>query len=136
MEKDEGQLVEVEEYQKYYGEIELWGKLKKVTKKAGIKVVYAALLLYYTLKSSELDLQTKASILGALGYLILPLDLVPDFMPLVGLADDLAALLFTVGQVSNHLTPEIRFKAKDKLGEWFGEYDEAELADVEGAEEH
>lgn len=131
----EVKIEEVEEYRQHFNEKELWEKVSKVARKAGIKVVYACLLLYYALRSPDISLQAKATIIGALGYFILPLDFVPDFVPLLGFTDDLGALLFAIGQVSLHLTPDIRFKAKDKLGEWFGEYDVAELVEVDNAAE-
>jgi uncharacterized membrane protein YkvA (DUF1232 family) len=33
----------------------------------------------------------KALIIGAIGYIILPLDLIPDITPIIGYADDLAS---------------------------------------------
>jgi len=71
------------------------------------------------------------TIIGAIGYFIFPFDLITDFIPFGGYSDDLAALMFAIAQVAYHITPDIRFKAKDKLGEWFSHYDEAEIADID-----
>ena len=56
-------------------------KISRVAKRAGSKLVYAALILYYTLESPKVSLKDKAYIIGALGYLISPLDVVPDAIP-------------------------------------------------------
>jgi len=36
--------------------------------------------------------QVRVSLMAALAYLIMPFDLFPDFMPLVGFSDDFVAL--------------------------------------------
>ena len=40
-----------DKYRKYFSDDQFWGKLKKLARKAGIKIVYAALLLYYVLRN-------------------------------------------------------------------------------------
>ena len=82
---------EMIQYAGHYNENEFWEKLKKFARKAGIKVTYAALLLFYVLKSPGTSTKDRAKILGALGYFILPIDLIPDFIPIAGYTDDLAA---------------------------------------------
>ena len=117
-------------YEKNYSEEGLWQKMGNVAKKAGLKTLYMVLLLYYVLKDSSTPKQYKAMIIGALGYFILPLDLIPDFVPVVGYSDDVAALAGALLAVAKCVSPEIENQAKEKLKEWFGEYDESEIADV------
>src|SRR4051794_34959516 len=76
--------VTLQKHSKHYSEDGLWNKIKKYSKKAGSSVVYAVLLLYYVLQKKEVPLKTKAIIIGALGYFILPLDLIPDVAAGVG----------------------------------------------------
>lgn len=120
-------LIKYENYQNHYSESGLWKKVAKVAKKAGIKVIYAALLLYYVSQDSNVSIADKAKIYGALGYWILPLDLIPDAIPVVGYTDDLSALIWALHAVWSNVTPEIEAKAKTKLHEWFGECDNKEL---------
>ena len=105
---------ELERYERHYTMRKFWAKVRMLGKKAGEQVVYNALLLYYVLRSPDVPLKQKGMIVGALGYLILPTDLVPDFIPMLGFADDLSALVFAVHTISSYLTPEIRQKAKQK----------------------
>ncbi len=115
-------------YQGFYSENQLWEKIKKVAAWAGQKVIYAVLLLYYVLKSHATSKGDRAKILGALGYFILPIDIIPDWIPVAGYTDDLAALTWAIYAVAKNVTPEIKEMAKDKLREWFGQdYDEASL---------
>lgn len=122
--EDEKSLVP---YGEHYTEEKLFDKILKVAKKAGIKVIYAALLLYYALMSNHFPAKEKAIILGALGYFILPLDLIPDAIPLAGFTDDLLALVFAVRTVYNHITPEEVNKAKATVRKLFGEIEEKEF---------
>ena len=112
-----------DKYQKNYSESEFWIKLKKVARKAGVKVVYAALLLYYVLRNPATPSADRAKILGALGYFILPIDLLPDFLPVAGFTDDLAALTWALYSVARNVTPEVRIMSRQKLGEWIPDYD-------------
>jgi len=110
---------DIEQYQEHYSESGLFAKIGKVCKKAGIKAIYYVLLLYYVLIDENTSLKDKAVIIGALGYFILPLDLVPDFIPVAGFADDIAALTACLHTVKANITPEIKKKARMKLYEWF-----------------
>lgn len=117
----------IESSQKHYSEDGLWDKVKSVAKNAGIKVIYLALVLYYTATADSTPAGKKGIIYGALGYFILPIDLIPDAIPVVGFSDDLAALIACVAAVATCITPEIKQQAKDKLRDWFGDFDESEL---------
>lgn len=103
-------------------------KISRVAKRAGSKLVYAALILYYTLQSEKISIKDKAIIIGALGYLISPLDVVPDAIPIVGLGDDLAVLLYVLKTVWTDVDPELKNRAKKKLNDWF---DEDEISEID-----
>lgn len=122
-----GKVTDYSSYGSNYSESKLWDKMKQVARKAGIKVVYAVLLLYYVATDKNVSAADKAKIYGALGYFILPIDLIPDMTPGVGYTDDMAALLWALHAVWSNVTPEIEKKAKARLREWFGEVHEEEL---------
>ena len=108
---------EIEQYKKFYSQNKFWNKIKKLGIKAGEKVVYNALLLYYLMKSPDVPLKHKGLIIGALGYLILPADIIPDAIPLLGFTDDLSAIYFVIKTVHNSITPAIRKQAEIKTSE-------------------
>jgi uncharacterized membrane protein YkvA (DUF1232 family) len=120
-----------DKYAKYYSEESLWEKIKKFSKAAGVKVVYAVLLLYYAMKDSGVSLKTKIFIAASLGYFIMPADAILDFTPLIGYSDDLGVLLFALKQVSSAITPAVKEKARSKITEWFPNADENEMAELE-----
>ena len=74
-------------------------KISRVAKRAGAKLVYSALVLFYMLQSKNVTVKEKAIIIGALGYLISPLDVLPDAIPIVGLSDDLTVLVYVISKV-------------------------------------
>jgi uncharacterized membrane protein YkvA (DUF1232 family) len=92
-----------------------------------MKVTYAALLCYYVLKSPDVSRKDTAKIYGALGYFILPLDLIPDYVPMMGYTDDLSALLYCLHSIWKNITPEIERQAREQLYRWFGTIDENEI---------
>jgi uncharacterized membrane protein YkvA (DUF1232 family) len=105
---------------KSYSESSFWLKLKRFAKKAGTKVVYVALLLYYVLQSPNVPIKSKAIIIGALGYFIAPLDIIPDILIGVGYGDDLGVLLGALVSVAMYVDKDIRQKAHERIVEWFG----------------
>ena len=121
MKKNEINITEKDlvKYQNEYSEEKLWDKLKKFAVKLGWKATYYALVLYYVLQSPDVTVSNKALILGALGYFILPLDLIPDMIPALGFTDDAAALALAYKAVQASVTPEIEAKAQAKVDEWF-----------------
>ncbi len=126
MEKEsKNEMVNVREYEKQYSEEKFWDKVKAVAKKAGIKVIYLALRLYYAV--SALPIEKKAIVFGGLGYFILPVDLIPDAIPALGFTDDAAVLFAIYTAIKSELNEESEIKAKEKLKEWFDEYDEEEI---------
>lgn len=117
-------------YSKHYSEEKLWGKMGNVAKKAGLKTLYIVLLLYYVLIDESTPKKYKAMIIGALGYFIFPLDMMPDVVPMVGYTDDVTALTGVLYAVIKCISSEIKEKAKTKLEEWFGKYDDSEIESV------
>ena len=115
---------DIEKYQEHYDEKKLGTKLPKVARKAGSKLVYAVLLLYYVLRSKTVSNADKTKIYGALGYFLLPLDILPDFIPLAGYTDDHTAVIWALHTVWKNITPEIKAQAAAKTREWFGDFDQ------------
>lgn len=108
-------------YKDKFTQNEFVEKISHIAKRAGAKLVYAALILYYTLQSENVSLKDKAIIIGALGYLISPLDVVPDAIPIAGLGDDMAVLIYVLHKVWGNVSGDVKKKAHDRLSRWFDE---------------
>ncbi|MCD5406349.1 MAG: DUF1232 domain-containing protein [Desulfotomaculum sp.] len=118
-----------DQYKNKYSEQKFWLKLKTSAQKAGVKVIYAGLLLYYALKSPQVPTKVKGVILGALGYFILPIDIIPDIVPFAGFTDDLGVLLAALSYLAVYIYRDtsIQMRAKAKLAELFGDINDSEL---------
>ncbi|MBR3612735.1 MAG: DUF1232 domain-containing protein [Bacteroidaceae bacterium] len=117
-EKFDAKDVQLQKYEKHYSEPKLWDKIKNFAKNAGKEVIYNVLLLYYALQSDQVSAKEKAVIIGALGYFILPIDLIPDVIPVVGYSDDLAVLIAVI-KLLTCVDDDVKRQAKEKLAEWF-----------------
>lgn len=117
---DKFSIYSAPQYERHYDEDSFWKKVKHVAAHVGAKVLYPALQLYYVLQSKDVPVKSKTLIIGALGYLILPADLVPDFIPALGFTDDLTALMMALRTVSKYLTSDINARAKEQTDKMLG----------------
>ena len=131
-------MMELPDFMSYaskFSQTDFVEKIARIAKRAGAKLVYAALILYYTLQSNKISAANKAMIIGALGYMISPLDVVPDAIPIAGLTDDLAVLLFVLKKVWTDIDPEIQENARQRLSKWFDDDEIDEIKNLFGKEE-
>ena len=87
-----------------------WRKLRRFASQLPFAEDLAA--AYYCAFDRDTPLQVKAALLGALAYFVLPFDVIPDMMPLLGFADDAAVLATALRLVASHLKPEHREAAR------------------------
>lgn len=92
---------------------EFWPKMKAVAAK--IPFAEDALAAYYCALDRETPLRVRGTLLAALAYFIMPLDLLPDFLPALGFTDDAAVLMMAFQLISSHIKSEHREAAKAAL---------------------
>jgi uncharacterized membrane protein YkvA (DUF1232 family) len=90
-----------------------WAKAKRVA--ARLPFAEDLLSAYYCAFDRATPIQVKAALLGALAYFVLPVDLVPDILPVLGYADDAAVLATALRLVASHIRPEHREAARQAL---------------------
>ena len=95
------------------------GNLRRLLRKAGRGVARPALEVLELLMDPATPPKARLTLLAALTYLVMPADLVPDFLPIAGFSDDLVALTAVIGLWRHHLTDDIRLRAQRKLDRWF-----------------
>ena len=95
------------------------GNLKRLLRRAGRTVARPALEVLELLLDPGTPPKARLSLLAALTYLLMPADLVPDFLPVAGFSDDLVALTAVIGLRRHHLTEDIQRRAQRKLDLWF-----------------
>jgi uncharacterized membrane protein YkvA (DUF1232 family) len=96
-----------------------WNKVTTFAKAAGREVIEKALWLYFAAQRPETPLWAKTAIYGALAYFVMPLDAIPDIVPLAGYTDDLAALAAALASVAMYVDDDVKERAQAKLSAWF-----------------
>jgi uncharacterized membrane protein YkvA (DUF1232 family) len=119
------------DYSKAFSDTSLFDKIIKNAQKAGISVVYAGLLLFYTLKKPSIPGWARATIISSLGYFISPIDAIPDLAPVIGYTDDLGVLIVALATVAIFIDEEVKKKSKEKLKGWFRDYNDSAVKDID-----
>ena len=120
---DKSQITEKElqKYEQHYNDSNFLDKVTKYGKLIGINALYKAVQLWFVLQKPDVPASTKAVIMGALGYLIAPLDFLPVLMPVLGYTDDFVAITFALIKVQGYIDEEVERKSKNLLAKIFGE---------------
>lgn len=90
-------------------------RLKRVAK----RVPFAEDLLaaWFCARDPATPRRVRMTLLAALGYFVLPVDAIPDFMPLIGFTDDAAVIAAAIAAVAGSITPAHRERARNALAE-------------------
>lgn len=106
------------EFSSQYSEEGFWDKAKKYAVVAGESVLEPALKMYYAATDADTPAWAKATIYGALGYFISPVDAIPDVIPVVGYSDDLGVLVAALAATAAHIKESHAQKAQETIQQW------------------
>lgn len=109
----------------------IFKKIKRIATKAGKKIIYPALLLFFAYQRDDTPNWAKKIMMGALAYLILPLDGIPDFLPIIGFTDDIGIIAASLATVAFYINDQVKAQAKAKVNEWFGSFTPNEIKEAE-----
>jgi uncharacterized membrane protein YkvA (DUF1232 family) len=90
-----------------------WRKLRKLA--ARLPFAEDLIAAHYCAFDRETPAHVKAALVGALAYFVLPADLIPDVLPVIGYTDDAAMLAAAIKLVASHITPDHREAARRTL---------------------
>jgi uncharacterized membrane protein YkvA (DUF1232 family) len=96
-----------------------WSKAKRVAAK--LPFAEDLLTAYYCAFDRETPREVQAALIGALAYFVLPFDIIPDMLPVLGYTDDAAVLATAIRLVAKHIRPEHRAAARRVLARGFEE---------------
>lgn len=122
--------INTEKYVKAFKESKFLNALLKKAMKAGEKLVYLVLVLFYMYMDEETPSKAKIAIAGALGYFLVPFDLIPDFIPVVGYADDFSVVIAAFGYVTVCLKTDHKELALERMEKWFEDFDRSEVDEL------
>lgn len=69
---------------------------------------------YYCAIDRETPLRVRGILLAALGYFVLPIDVVPDVLAVIGFTDDIAVLTTAFALINRHIK-ERHYDAADRV---------------------
>ena len=95
-------------------------KLKKFAGRLGREAAEKLVAMYYCMLDPDTPGKAKATIVGAVAYFVLPLDLIPDVLLGVGYTDDIAAIGLAFTTVVKSIKPEHLEAAKTQVEKLFG----------------
>jgi uncharacterized membrane protein YkvA (DUF1232 family) len=98
---------------------EFWRKLQRLA--ASLPFAEDLLAAHYCAFDRQTPFHVKAVLLGAIAYFVLPDDLIPDYIPVIGYVDDAAVLAAATKLVTSHIKPEHREAAQRTLARMRGE---------------
>ncbi|WP_036189623.1 YkvA family protein [Ureibacillus manganicus] len=119
--KEDFQLDAVSGKEKHYSPKNFITKIKFSGLKLGFKALHGAATLFSAIKSPDMPKKDKLLIAGVLGYFILPIDLIADFLPAVGLADDAFLIMQAISTIYSSITDEMKEDGHLLLKKIFGE---------------
>ncbi len=90
-----------------------WRKLRSVP--ARLPFAEDLLAAYYCAFDRNTPLQVKATLVAAIAYFVLPVDAIPDVLPIIGFTDDAAVLATAIKLVADHISPLHRDAARNAL---------------------
>ncbi|MGL4729947.1 MAG: YkvA family protein [Bosea sp. (in: a-proteobacteria)] len=95
----------------------LGSKVFALLKRMAGKLPFAedALAAWFCARDPATPRRVRYTLLGALGYFVLPVDAMPDFLPLIGFTDDAAVIAAALATVAGAIRPEHRDKARETL---------------------
>jgi uncharacterized membrane protein YkvA (DUF1232 family) len=96
-----------------------WTKARRVA--AALPFAEDLLAAYFCAFDRETPRHVQAALIGALAYFVLPFDLIPDMMPVLGFTDDAAVLATALRMVATHVRPEHRAAAKQAIARGLAE---------------
>ena len=121
----------INRYRKFFKENNVIEFLKQMIGRLGQKSAYSMLLLFYAYKNNDTPLWAKNIIIGVIGYVLAPLDGIPDLTPFLGFTDDMGVIAFGLVTIACYIDTEVREKAKLKMSAWFKSIDENLLLEVD-----
>ena len=90
-----------------------WPKIRRHARR--IPFVEEAVTAWFCALDPKTPSHIKAVVLAALAYLVVPIDALPDFLPVLGFADDATMFWAVWRMLSGHVTEEHRQKAAEAL---------------------
>lgn len=91
----------------------LWDKIRRNLHR--VPFAEDALASAYCALDPQTPAYAKSILLGAIGYFVMPADVIPDFILGLGFTDDASVIALALGTLTRHIKPEHRDRARALL---------------------
>ena len=108
------------DFANFFTDSAFWQKVQEFAGRIGRSTLSKVMELYHVAMSPDTPVLAKAIALGSLGYFILPIDAIPDYIPVLGWTDAAAAIAAAAAALIKNITPAIKAKAAESVSKWFG----------------
>lgn len=105
--------------------------IKAKANRLGQSLVYSVLLMYYAWKRPDTPAWAKRVIVGAVAYLLAPIDSIPDLTPFIGFTDDISILSASLLAIAYYVNDEVKLKAKGAMSKYFATIDVKSIEDID-----
>lgn len=122
---------QLDQFRSYFSEGSFKEKIVSITKSASSRTIYTAMLLYFAYRRKDTPAWAKRIVVGALGYLVMPFDAIPDLSPFIGLTDDIGILSFGLVTIAAYINDEVRDDAREQVNKLFPAATEEDFEAVE-----
>jgi uncharacterized membrane protein YkvA (DUF1232 family) len=102
-----------------FSEESLRDKLARFGRAAGREVVEKVLWLWFASRRPDVPAWARTTIYGALAYFVLPIDAIPDLLPLAGYSDDLGVLAWALLTISRYVDADVKRRTAAVLSRLF-----------------
>ena len=99
--------------------VPLFTKMRNGFAAAGSELIIQALELFYGATDTKTPKGARALAMAALAYFIMPLDAIPDMIPLLGFTDDLAMIFGAINKLHPHINQQHKKQAREKFDDMF-----------------
>jgi uncharacterized membrane protein YkvA (DUF1232 family) len=98
-------------------EMRLGRDLLALLRRLAARIPFAedALAAWYCTRDPTTPRRVRLTLLAALAYLVLPIDAIPDILPIIGFTDDAAVVAAAIAAVAGSITADHRQTARERL---------------------
>jgi uncharacterized membrane protein YkvA (DUF1232 family) len=95
-----------------------WRRMRRLIRH--VPLLDRSLAAYYCARDRETPFYARCALFGAIGYFLMPFDIIPDFIPGIGHIDDAAVMLLAIRLVAHCITPEHKAQGRKRLDQLVG----------------
>lgn len=102
-----------------FSESSLFEKLARYGRTAGREVVERVLWMWFATRRPDLPVWARTTVYAALAYFVLPLDALPDLLPVVGYTDDIGVLSYALLTIASYVDADVKRRTAGLLSRLF-----------------